>query len=58
MSLLIRYDSQTANGLPTRRHLMGLCEALARNYLNNVGKGKKIMEPVVSEEWLLVCDTI
>jgi len=26
---------------------MGLCEALARNYLNNVGKGKKIEEPVI-----------
>ncbi|MDD2402011.1 MAG: acyl-CoA dehydratase activase [Clostridia bacterium] len=25
----------------------GLCEALVRNYLNNVGKGKEILEPVV-----------
>ncbi|WP_066498443.1 acyl-CoA dehydratase activase [Abyssisolibacter fermentans] len=24
----------------------GLCEALVRNYLNNVGKGKKIQEPI------------
>jgi len=34
-------------GYPLEDILMGLCEALARNYLNNVGKGKKIMEPVV-----------
>lgn len=34
-------------GYPMEDILMGLCEALARNYLNNVGKGKKIMEPVV-----------
>jgi predicted CoA-substrate-specific enzyme activase len=27
--------------------LSGLCEALVRNYLNNVGKGKDISEPVV-----------
>jgi len=27
--------------------LAGLCEALARNYLNNVGKGKEILPPVV-----------
>ncbi len=25
----------------------GLCEALVRNYLNNVGKGKEILQPVV-----------
>jgi len=25
----------------------GLCEALVRNYLNNVGKGKDILEPIV-----------
>ncbi len=25
----------------------GLCEALVRNYLNNVGKGKVIMEPIM-----------
>ncbi|MGR6836328.1 acyl-CoA dehydratase activase [Syntrophomonas erecta] len=34
-------------GYPTPDILMGLCEALARNYLNNVGKGKKIEAPVV-----------
>lgn len=27
--------------------LAGLCEALVRNYLNNVGKGKQILGPVV-----------
>ncbi len=27
--------------------LAGLCEALVRNYLNNVGKGKEILQPVV-----------
>lgn len=27
--------------------LNGLCEALVRNYLNNLGKGKKIEEPVI-----------
>ncbi|MCL6634548.1 MAG: acyl-CoA dehydratase activase [Peptococcaceae bacterium] len=27
--------------------IRGLCEALARNYLNNVGKGKEILPPVV-----------
>lgn len=27
--------------------LAGLCEALVRNYLNNVGKGKEILEPAV-----------
>ena len=26
--------------------LAGLCEALVRNYLNNVGKGKQILPPV------------
>jgi len=25
----------------------GLCEALVRNYLNNVGKGKEILEPIM-----------
>jgi len=34
-------------GYPVEDIIMGLCEALARNYLNNVGKGKKIEEPVV-----------
>lgn len=27
--------------------LAGLCEALVRNYLSNVGKGKEILEPIV-----------
>ncbi len=27
--------------------IAGLCDALVRNYLNNVGKGKEIIEPVV-----------
>ena len=27
--------------------LAGLCDALVRNYLNNVGKGKEILAPVV-----------
>lgn len=27
--------------------IAGLCEALARNYLNNVAKGKKILPPVI-----------
>jgi predicted CoA-substrate-specific enzyme activase len=27
--------------------IAGLCEALVRNYLNNVGKGKEILHPVV-----------
>ncbi|ABI67960.1 acyl-CoA dehydratase activase [Syntrophomonas wolfei] len=34
-------------GFPVEDIIMGLCEALVRNYLNNVGKGKKIEEPVV-----------
>ncbi len=34
-------------GYPTADILMGLCEALARNYLANLGKGKKIAEPIV-----------
>jgi len=34
-------------GYPTEDILMGLCEALVRNYLNNVGKGKKIEMPVI-----------
>jgi predicted CoA-substrate-specific enzyme activase len=34
-------------GYPMSDILMGLCEALVRNYLNNVGKGKKILSPVV-----------
>jgi len=34
-------------GYPLKDILMGLCEALVRNYLNNVAKGKKIAEPIV-----------
>ncbi len=34
-------------GYPIEDILMGLCEALVRNYLNNVGKGKKIEAPVM-----------
>lgn len=34
-------------GYPIEDILMGLCEALVRNYMNNVGKGKKIEPPVV-----------
>ncbi len=34
-------------GYPMSDILMGLCEAMVRNYLNNVGKGKKILAPVV-----------
>jgi predicted CoA-substrate-specific enzyme activase len=34
-------------GYPMEDIIMGLCEALVRNYLNNVAKGKKIQEPVV-----------
>lgn len=34
-------------GYPVQDILMGLCEALVRNYLNNVAKGKKIAEPIV-----------
>ncbi|NLW90446.1 MAG: 2-hydroxyglutaryl-CoA dehydratase [Syntrophomonadaceae bacterium] len=34
-------------GYPVEDIMMGLCEALVRNYLNNVGKGKKIEAPVV-----------
>jgi len=34
-------------GYPMEDIIMGLCEALVRNYLNNVGKGKKIEAPVV-----------
>lgn len=34
-------------GYPLEDIIMGLCEALVRNYLNNVGKGKKIEAPVV-----------
>ncbi|NLV15885.1 MAG: 2-hydroxyglutaryl-CoA dehydratase [Syntrophomonadaceae bacterium] len=34
-------------GYPTEDIIAGLCEALARNYLNNLGKGKEIKPPVV-----------
>lgn len=34
-------------GHPTKDIIKGLCEALARNYLNNVGKGKDIREPIM-----------
>lgn len=34
-------------GYPREDIIAGLCEALARNYLNNLGKGKKIEGPVV-----------
>jgi len=34
-------------GYPLGDIIMGLCEALVRNYLNNVAKGKKIAEPIV-----------
>lgn len=34
-------------GFPKEDIMMGLCEALVRNYLNNVGKGKKIEDPIV-----------
>ena len=34
-------------GFPKEDIMMGLCEALVRNYLNNVAKGKKIEDPIV-----------
>jgi len=34
-------------GHPLPDIMAGLCQALARNYLNNVGKGKDIKAPVV-----------
>ncbi len=34
-------------GHSTEDIIAGLCDALVRNYLNNVGKGKDIQEPVV-----------
>ncbi|HEX3032592.1 MAG TPA: acyl-CoA dehydratase activase [Bacillota bacterium] len=39
------HKQQMGHNLPDI--LAGLCEALVRNYLNNVGKGKEILEPVV-----------
>lgn len=34
-------------GIPMNDVIAGLCYALVRNYLNNVGKGKEIMQPIV-----------
>lgn len=34
-------------GYNTEDIIAGLCEALVRNYMNNVGKGKEIMPPVM-----------
>lgn len=34
-------------GYNTEDIIAGLCEALVRNYMNNVGKGKEILPPVV-----------
>jgi len=34
-------------GHSTEDIIAGLCEALVRNYLNNVGKGKEILSPIV-----------
>jgi predicted CoA-substrate-specific enzyme activase len=34
-------------GYPTKDILYGLCQALVRNYLNNVGLGKDIRSPIV-----------
>ena len=42
----VRYDSQAANGHSIPDIIRGLCDALVRNYLNNVGKGKEILPPV------------
>lgn len=39
------HKQQTGYALPDI--VAGLCEALVRNYLNNLGKGKKILSPVV-----------
>jgi predicted CoA-substrate-specific enzyme activase len=39
------HKQQTGHQLPDI--ISGLCQALVRNYLNNVGKGKKIQSPVV-----------
>ncbi|MDD2553740.1 MAG: acyl-CoA dehydratase activase [Desulfotomaculaceae bacterium] len=39
------HKQQMGCGLPDI--LAGLCQALVRNYLNNVGKGKEILAPVV-----------
>lgn len=34
-------------GYNTEDIIAGLCEALVRNYMNNVGKGKEIMDPII-----------
>jgi predicted CoA-substrate-specific enzyme activase len=39
------HKQQMGHNLPDI--LAGLCEAMVRNYLNNVGKGKEILAPVV-----------
>ena len=39
------HKQQLGYGLP--EIIAGLCEAMVRNYLNNVGKGKEIEEPIV-----------
>ena len=39
------HKQQLGHGLP--EIIAGLCEAMVRNYLNNVGKGKEIEPPVV-----------
>lgn len=39
------HKQQMGHSLPDI--LAGLCEALVRNYLNNVGKGKEILAPVI-----------
>ena len=43
----IRHDTQAADGSLHTGHHRGLCQALVRNYLNNVGKGKEIEPPVM-----------
>lgn len=39
------HKQQMGHSLPDI--IAGLCEALVRNYLNNVGKGKEILSPIV-----------
>ncbi len=39
------HKQQLGHGLPDI--VAGLCQALVRNYLNNVGKGKDIREPII-----------
>lgn len=39
------HKQQMGHNLPDI--LAGLCEALVRNYLNNIGKGKEILAPIV-----------